>query len=65
MTLQGTRLICSAFTLPSVMLLPLFKPVCGTHLLNEIEVVVQIGVNATETIKERATLAEFALPTTL
>ena len=53
------------FDLPPIMLFPLFKPICGTHLINEIEVVVQIGVNATETIKECATPTDFALPTTL
>jgi hypothetical protein len=56
---------CSAFLLPFIVLLSHFKPVSGTHLPNEIEVVVQIGVNATETIKKYATLTEFALPTTL
>jgi hypothetical protein len=42
-----------------------FKPICGTHFIDQIEVVVQIGVNATETIKKGTTSTEFALPTTL
>jgi hypothetical protein len=42
-----------------------FKPICGTHFINQIEVIVQIGVNAPEAIKEDTTSAEFALPTTL
>jgi len=46
-------------------LLPLLEPLSGTHVRNEVEVVVQIRMDATQAIEECTPPTIFALPTSL